>query len=376
VVVTWARSFTREYCVPQVTTAMRELASIFAVGILLTACAHAGSRPQASRHPSPSGRLDPRIASGGRQLATKYCVIDYSPDKEADARRLAVFIDTSLDSMLAELSSTETSLAEGLACTVFQVSAPVAGIATENLALSITPNTGREIQVYVLAQSSYGPTARTMIGASKDDEYQFKIVGHELSTVLFERLHATRARAGSSTTRRHGSSRGARSTSDSCTPRGTTESCSATTWLACSRTGKRRDSRGTRSTCETTISAAPCGPSDDDRARFAGIAAACAQDLRIGFASCPGTPLEENRVCFAVCFEANEQAAAKATSSPVYQPAAQDYARFAAAAAACATLRPEQVARGNPCPQAPARDAAVCREICFGAAFAAVTARP
>lgn len=96
--------------------------------------------------------------------------------------------------MVAELSTTTPNLTRGLVCTVFQVTEPVPGTATESLALSVTPNTGREIQVYILARSSYRPTTRTMVGGPQDDDYQFKLVAHELSTVLFERV--TRDKAG------------------------------------------------------------------------------------------------------------------------------------------------------------------------------------
>jgi hypothetical protein len=135
-----------------------------------------------------ASRLTPRVATGGRTMATKYCVVDFTPDKASDAAELASFVDRSFDSMVAELSTTTPGLTLGLSCTVFQLATPVEGTATDALALSVTPNTGREIQVYLLARSSYGPTSRGMIGVPKDDEYQFKIVAHELSTVLFERV--------------------------------------------------------------------------------------------------------------------------------------------------------------------------------------------
>jgi hypothetical protein len=128
------------------------------------------------------------VGTGGRTLVSRYCVVDYTPDKASDAAELASFIDRSLDSMVAEFSTTTPNLTHGLVCTVFQLAKPVEGTATDALALSVTPNSGREIQVYLLARSEYSPTSRTMIGAPKDDDYQFKIVAHELSTVLFERI--------------------------------------------------------------------------------------------------------------------------------------------------------------------------------------------
>jgi hypothetical protein len=410
---------------------MRVLLRIVAIELAVAACAHAQSAPQ----PAP-GRLAPRVAPGGRTLATKYCTIDYSPDKEADAKRLAWYVDASLDSMLAELSSTRPGLADGLACTVFQVASPVAGVATEGLALSVTPNTGRDIQVYVLAQSSYPPTARSMVGTSKDGDYQFHIVGHELSTVLFERLtrdkgtgwffhdapgwftqgceeyfglvHSSgrnRVLLGDYVARVIADPNEVRFEGDTLTVQNNYLGGPVLVAFLYDTYGARRvhalltSSRATfhealgeviepdyralgakyrawlsrrGGPSVLPIADAPPEPSDVDRARFAAIASACAQYLRFGIAWCPASSPEENRLCRAVCIEANVRNAGAATPQSTYAATPADYVRFAGAAASCAKLQLGAI-EANPCPQTPARDAEVCRQICFGALIAAGT---
>jgi hypothetical protein len=381
---------------------MRVLLRIVAIELAVAACAHAQSAPQPTGPSVIAGRLGPRVTPGGRTLATKYCTIDYSPDKEADARRLAWYVDASLDSMLRELSSTRPGLADGLACTVFQVPSPLEGVATEGLALSITPNTGRDIQVYVLAQSSYPPTARSMIGTSKDDDYQFKIVGHELSTVLFERLtrdkgtgwffhdapgwftqgceeyfglvHSSgrnRVLLGDYVARVIADPNEVRFEGDTLYVRNNYLGGPVLVAFLYDTYGAQRVHTLFTSQKATfhealaeaiepnyralgakfsvwlsrrggpsvaAIPQAPPEPSDSDRARFAPTGSACSQDLHIGIASCPASPPEENRMCRAVCIEAYSRVTSAATASPVKVPTAQDRIRFASVAATCAKL--------------------------------------
>jgi hypothetical protein len=344
--------------------------------------------------------------------------------------------------MLRELSSARPGLADGLGCTVFQVPSPVEGVATEALALSVTPNTGRDIQVYVLAQSSYPRAARSMIGTSKDDDYQFKIVGHELSTVLFERVtrdkgtgwffhdapgwftqgceeyfglvhssgrnrvllgdYVARVIADPNEVRFEGDTLYVRNnylggpvlvaflydtygaqrvhallTSSKATFHEALAEAIELNYRALgAKYGAWLWRRGGPSVAPVANTrpepSGPSEPSYGDRARFATTASACAQDLRLGIASCPASPPDENRTCRAVCIEAYSRAA---TAPPVKAPTAQDRIRFASVAATCPKLTlVESVARGDLCAQAPAPDAAVCQQICWEAFVVAKTA--
>jgi hypothetical protein len=152
------------------------------------------STPRAEARRRMPHTLDPLVPSGGRTLTTKYCLVDYNDDQARDAAELAGFVDHSLDAMAAALSPTPHTLTDDLACTVFQIRSPVPRIASDSLARARTPNTGREIQVYLLARSAYSPLGRTLVGTARDEAYQSHIVAHELSTVLFERVTRDKGR--------------------------------------------------------------------------------------------------------------------------------------------------------------------------------------
>ena len=286
--------------------------------------------------------------------------------------------------MLRELSSTRSGLADGLACTVFQVPSPVEGVATEGLALSITPNTGRDIQVYVLARSSYPPTARSMIGTSKDDDYQFKIGGARASTVLFERLtrdkgtgwsfhdapgwstqgceeyfglvqspgrnrvllgdYVARAIADPNQVRFDGDTLYVRNnylggpvlvaflydtygaqrvhalfTSSKATFHEALAEAIEPNYRALgASTG--HGSRGGVGRASFPSGRTPRAFRRRPSPRFAGTASGCAQDLRIGIASCPTSLSQESRMCRAVCIEANTRARIAAMTRAVPAP--------------------------------------------------------
>jgi hypothetical protein len=127
------------------------------------------------------GELDKHIES-------KYCRIQYAADREQDARQLGADADNALESMARELETLDPQLMDDFACTIFQFSKPQVGAADEGTAHAHTEDRGRLIQIAILARSSFPQASRTLVGETKDEDYTYKLIADELSTVLFERV--------------------------------------------------------------------------------------------------------------------------------------------------------------------------------------------
>ncbi len=123
-----------------------------------------------------------------RELTSKYCRIQYTENKEQDARQLADYADRSLSSMSVRLGLLDPALMDNFNCTILQFATPQPSLADDRTANSHTEDRGRLIEVSILASSSFSPTSRTVVGEPKDSDYVFNLVANELSTVLFERI--------------------------------------------------------------------------------------------------------------------------------------------------------------------------------------------
>jgi hypothetical protein len=133
----------------------------------------------------PSSNYAPQF---DRELASKYCRIRYSQDKEPDARQLADYADRSLTSMADSLGGVDAGLMDGFDCTIRQFGVPQPGLADDVTANSHTEGRGHSIVVSVLAPSSFSQNSRNAVGEPKDADYVFGLVANELSTVLLERV--------------------------------------------------------------------------------------------------------------------------------------------------------------------------------------------
>jgi hypothetical protein len=116
------------------------------------------------------------------------CRVEYTKDREQDARELAADADSSLDRMAADLTPLDSHLMDDFDCTLIQLGAPQAGLADDGESLTQSWNGGRTFRVYVLARSSTSPSSRTLVGEPKDADYVYKNIADELSGVLLERV--------------------------------------------------------------------------------------------------------------------------------------------------------------------------------------------
>jgi hypothetical protein len=123
-----------------------------------------------------------------RELASKYCRIKYTANKEQDARQLADYADRSLTSMSLRLAPLDATLMDSFMCTILQFATPQTSLADDAIANAHTEDRGRVIVVSILAGSSFSPTSHTVVGEPKDSDFVFNLIANELSTVLFERI--------------------------------------------------------------------------------------------------------------------------------------------------------------------------------------------
>jgi hypothetical protein len=123
-----------------------------------------------------------------KEIASKYCRISYTAEKEQDARRLAEYADESLNSMASRFAPLDTALMDAFSCTILQFTTPQPSLADDSTANAHTEGRGSSIVVSILAASAFSPRSRTVVGESKDSDYVFNLIANELSTVLFERV--------------------------------------------------------------------------------------------------------------------------------------------------------------------------------------------
>jgi len=127
-------------------------------------------------------------------FASKYCRIEYTADRKADARELAADADDSLDRMSSELAPLDPHLMDDFDCTIVQLGSPEPGLASDGQSHTDSWNGGQRFRVFVLARSSTSPSSRTIVKEPKDGDYVHKNIADELSSVLLERVTRAKGR--------------------------------------------------------------------------------------------------------------------------------------------------------------------------------------
>ena len=135
------------------------------------------------RSPGPAKDAEPDQA-----LNSRYCRVEYTADREQDAKKLASYADSSLDRMSRDLAPLDPRLMDHFDCAIVQYGIPKPGLATNAQATTDSENGGRSFRISILAQSSISPTSRTLVGEPKDEDYMQKTIADELSSVVLERI--------------------------------------------------------------------------------------------------------------------------------------------------------------------------------------------
>jgi hypothetical protein len=135
-----------------------------------------------------SGELKPPYPQVDRAFHSAYCEIEYTADKESDARQLAADADDSLNRMALALRPLDSQLMTHFDCTVVQFATPVAGVASAGQEQTQSDGGSKSFRVFLIALSSIPPASRTLVGENKDEDYSHKTIADELSSVLLERV--------------------------------------------------------------------------------------------------------------------------------------------------------------------------------------------
>lgn len=123
-------------------------------------------------------------------LAAQYITIHYQDGLEDDARLLKSFAEQAGDAMLDEFADHKPAdLLQAAECNIY-IYAKANEKASESMALAETGvrNGKYFADFHFLAPSAHSKDARTSAGEPKDEHYFFKLVVHEYSTVVLERL--------------------------------------------------------------------------------------------------------------------------------------------------------------------------------------------
>ncbi len=161
----------------------------FAAVITFLLAASLSTDGRVANRPGPqSSELKPPFPQVDREFQSKYCKVEYTASKEADARQLGADADSSLESMSHDLAPLDPYLMRDFDCTIVQFAVPLPGIATEAQEQTQSENGGRSFRVFLLALSSIPATSRTVVGEPKDEDFSYKTIADELSAVLFDRV--------------------------------------------------------------------------------------------------------------------------------------------------------------------------------------------
>jgi hypothetical protein len=126
-------------------------------------------------------------------FSTNHYELFYTPNHEKDAKKVKVFLDASIASLKEEFAGFSVDALLRVNCVIY-LHPKATDKASEHTATITTGiDKGKYYAVMdLLAPSAYNPNYRNNINQPADDDYFHKLVMHEYSTILLERI--TRAK--------------------------------------------------------------------------------------------------------------------------------------------------------------------------------------
>jgi hypothetical protein len=145
---------------------------------------------------SPGGIVVPQIT--WQTLATPFVAIRHAAGYDADAEVYARFIESTHRALRTEFSpiDVDTLIRTPVTCTVWLHPQPSSAVNAANALASTAYGSTPVCELHFLTPSAYGPTDQccTKIGEQRTQDQLHRIVAHEYSTIVLDRL--TRQRVG------------------------------------------------------------------------------------------------------------------------------------------------------------------------------------
>lgn len=160
---------------------------LFSPGILLWSLVFA--QPTYADDPTDPG------AAEWSTLETPYYRLRFAADKKSDADQIRGHLDRTIEALKKEFAAVNAEeLLRGVDCQITLHTKPNAR-ANEGLAnISCGVVDGKyKAEMDLLTPSAYGKGALSSVGEPKGDDYQAKLVAHEYSSILLDRITRSKA---------------------------------------------------------------------------------------------------------------------------------------------------------------------------------------
>lgn len=130
------------------------------------------------------------------QCEAERCHIYFASAVRDDALRVRDYMDAAAESLITHFDRFKVdAFLRDMDCNVYVHQTPTNDASVAKATIRSGVNGGRySADIHFLAQSSHPPEARTAAGEPKDEEYMRKLVNHEYSSVVLDRL--TRMKSG------------------------------------------------------------------------------------------------------------------------------------------------------------------------------------